>query len=1041
LSFGSPCIKDKVLLEEESSKRIETKTLFYKAVAGAALEQELAQEVKCLRGTEIIEEEKVAENKGMDTLAAPSVESLTKSKAEYNVEATNRAPFYATIVEYPVEIGKKFKGAHNLEATELSVDVTAEEPLVMVEDKNREVSDLESTSDPVNAAAEEPPVEIETKNNEANNLKATKDSFKATIADPFVKCEQKFEKVYNLDTKKKPADLDTTKKPADASIEELHVEIGEKIKEASNLEAITDGVDSTTTEEPPVEIKEKNKEAHNLEAAQDSVEAPAKEPLVESEQKVEEAYNPQVVKDSVELAIADPLVESEQKVEDADNLDTIKEPVDASIAELLVKIGEEIKEEYILDTTKDVVDATTEEPPVEIEEKSKEAHNLEAAKDSVEAPAEEPLVESEQKVEDAYNRDTTKERVDASINELFVEVGLKIKEEYNLEIAKEPMDATATEELPVEIEAKSKDAHNLEAAQDSFEAPAKELLAETEKPSFIFQFNSSRVEKVALVQEEESPKAKKPLAVASYFDSPVEDAKANIEAKSKKAHNLEAAQDSFEAPAKERLVECEKPSFVFQFNSSRVEKVAILQEEASQKTKKTLAVASYLDSPVDDAKTNVSSQSLTSGAKAQVSSLDISNEPDPSVQSVKKIQEPARTSFPKSSTESSEDVQIITEGPLVEVVATQQVLDMDLKDYNVSSSLTQMEKHPIEFGENSKEPSLFSSVLKSSKDHSGSIDAVSISEDWAVEVTASQQVLETNLNDDDFTVLPSVEEHSVEKVEKSKGPSLFSFMNSSKHISDKDEIFIAEDTAAQAADTQKVLDKALKIAEKTKEPTLLSVEEPCIEIAEKTKEPILLSVEEPYIEIAEKSKGPSLFSFMNSSKDSSEKEAIVIAEDPALQNAAAQIVLDKTREPPLSSVLKSSNDSVEDAVAIDEDPAAEVAFLQQVLNKDLKHDRLTASPPMNKRPVEIAVKESEEPSLFSILKASKNTSDKVTVAIAKVTADESAAAQQVLNKAPKHNGVTDTLHGYMQDLAREETRKIMAQKKPRVWPTRLNSQS
>jgi hypothetical protein len=62
-----------------------------------------------------------------------------------------------------------------------------------------------------------------------------------------------------------------------------------------------------------------------------------------------------------------------------------------------------------------------------------------------------------------------------------------------------------------------------------------------------------------------------------------------------------------------------------------------------------------------------------------------------------------------------------------------------------------------------------------------------------------------------------------------------------------------------------------------------------------------------------KKRKASLFSFMNSSKDSSDKEAIVIAKDPPLQAAVPQKVTEKalenvktTKEPSLSSVLKLS---------------------------------------------------------------------------------------------------------------------------------------
>jgi hypothetical protein len=187
--------------------------------------------------------------------------------------------------------------------------------------------------------------------------------------------------------------------------------------------------------------------------------------------------------------------------------------------------------------------------------------------------------------------------------------------------------------------------------------------------------------------------------------------------------------------------------------------------------------------------------------------------------------------------------------------------------------------------------------------------------------------------------------------------------------------------------------------------------------------------------------------------------------DPEVQAAATQKVLDKaleiaekSKEPSLFSILKSSKYCVEKAAAIAEDSSVEVAASQQVLDKDLKDDRVTV------RPVEIALKKSKEPSLFSILHSSKNTCDNVTVSIAQDPAVKTAAAQNVFeNKAVNHNGVMDTLqgyiqkqsrvaskseapnvddartpsadsalHNYMQDLARGETSKRMARTKARV---------
>jgi hypothetical protein len=55
-----------------------------------------------------------------------------------------------------------------------------------------------------------------------------------------------------------------------------------------------------------------------------------------------------------------------------------------------------------------------------------------------------------------------------------------------------------------------------------------------------------------------------------------------------------------------------------------------------------------------------------------------------------------------------------------------------------------------------------------------------------------------------------------------------------------------------------------------------------------------------------------------------------------------------------------------------------------------------------------------------------------TVAIAEEPPVEVASSQQVRDKAQKDNGDMDTLHKYMQELARVETSKIMDQKRERL---------
>jgi hypothetical protein len=62
---------------------------------------------------------------------------------------------------------------------------------------------------------------------------------------------------------------------------------------------------------------------------------------------------------------------------------------------------------------------------------------------------------------------------------------------------------------------------------------------------------------------------------------------------------------------------------------------------------------------------------------------------------------------------------------------------------------------------------------------------------------------------------------------------------------------------------------------------------------------------------------------------------------------------------------------------------------------------------------------------------SKDSSEDV-IAITEEPPVEVAATQQVLEKALEDDGVTDTLHQYIQDLAREQTRKRMNQRKGRL---------
>jgi hypothetical protein len=85
---------------------------------------------------------------------------------------------------------------------------------------------------------------------------------------------------------------------------------------------------------------------------------------------------------------------------------------------------------------------------------------------------------------------------------------------------------------------------------------------------------------------------------------------------------------------------------------------------------------------------------------------------------------------------------------------------------------------------------------------------------------------------------------------------------------------------------------------------------------------------------------------------------------------------------------------------------------------------------MEEPPVETAER-SKEPSLFSILEASKDSSEDV-IAITEEPPVEVVPTQQVLEEALKDDGVTETLHQYMQDLAREQTRKRMDQRKGRL---------
>jgi hypothetical protein len=139
-------------------------------------------------------------------------------------------------------------------------------------------------------------------------------------------------------------------------------------------------------------------------------------------------------------------------------------------------------------------------------------------------------------------------------------------------------------------------------------------------------------------------------------------------------------------------------------------------------------------------------------------------------------------------------------------------------------------------------------------------------------------------------------------------------------------------------------------------------------------------------------------------------------------------VMEPPKEPSFVDFLKSSKDSSEDVAATAEEAPVEVAATPQISVMDLKNEGMTDAPLIEEPPVKSAEK-TKEPSLFSYLKSSKEGSYEDVVAIAQEPPAEAAATQKVLNQALKDDGIMDTLHEYIQDLAREETRKRMDQKK------------
>jgi hypothetical protein len=131
---------------------------------------------------------------------------------------------------------------------------------------------------------------------------------------------------------------------------------------------------------------------------------------------------------------------------------------------------------------------------------------------------------------------------------------------------------------------------------------------------------------------------------------------------------------------------------------------------------------------------------------------------------------------------------------------------------------------------------------------------------------------------------------------------------------------------------------------------------------------------------------------------------------------------------------ETAKDSSEDVAVTVEEAPVELAATQHISVMDLKDDGFTDTPLVEEPPVTSSEK-TKEPSLFAYLKASKGGSYEDMVAIVQEPPAEAAATQKVLDQALKDDGIMDTLHEYIQDLARAETRKRMNQKKGRLAST------